>query len=60
MKAYLGVTAGLFGLLTAVHIWRAIVEPSARDPFFFLITIISALLCAWGVRLWQSGRYRIV
>jgi len=34
-----------------VHIWRAIVEPLARDPWFILITIISALLSAWGVRL---------
>jgi hypothetical protein len=52
MRAYLAVTATVFGLLTAVHIWRAIVEPwLPRDPWFILVTAISALLCVWACRL---------
>jgi hypothetical protein len=51
MKWYLGVTTALFGLLTAVHIWRAFVEPGARNPWFFAITACSMLLCLWGGRL---------
>jgi hypothetical protein len=51
MKGYLAVTSALFGLLTVVHIWRAVIEPSARDPWFIAITVCSMLLCLWGVRL---------
>jgi hypothetical protein len=53
VKAYLAVTAALFGILTAVHVWRAIVESSrlATDPWFLLVTAISALMCAWACRL---------
>lgn len=51
MKAYLAVTAALFGLLTIVHVWRAIVEPSARGLSFVAITLVAAVLCAWGARL---------
>ena len=57
MKAYLIVTATLFGLLTLAHIWRVIVErPLATDPFFILITILSAALCAWACRLLLTAR----
>jgi hypothetical protein len=55
MKTYLWATGGLFGLLTIVHIWRMIVEPSARDPWFVLITLISALLTGWAIRLLRSA-----
>lgn len=51
MKAYLAVTTTLFGLLTIVHVWRAVVEASARDPVFIVITVFSTLLCLWGGRL---------
>ena len=57
MKAYLAVTAALFGLLTVVHVWRMVVEPSVRaDPWFLLTTVLSILLCAWGVRLLARTR----
>lgn len=57
MKTYLAVTAALFGVLTAVHIWRMVVESHvATEPSFVLITAISALLCVWGVRLLVATR----
>lgn len=53
MKAYLLTTATVFGLLTVVHIWRAVAESGtlATDPWFILITAISAGLCVWALRL---------
>jgi len=53
MKAYLLTTAILFGLITLVHIWRAIAESAtlARDPWFVLITALAAALCLWAFRL---------
>jgi hypothetical protein len=56
VKTYLAITTALFGLLTIVHVWRAIVEPSARAPWFILITGLSALLCLWGGRLFIAMR----
>lgn len=56
MKTYLAVTTALFGLLTIVHVWRAVVEPSARDPWFIVITIVAALLCLWSGRLFVAMR----
>ena len=57
MKAYLVVTAALFGLLTVAHVWRMVVEASIRaDPWFLLTTVLSILLCAWGVRLLARTR----
>jgi hypothetical protein len=53
MKAYLITTAAIFGLLTLVHIWRAVSESGlvAREPWFILITALSAALCVWACRL---------
>jgi hypothetical protein len=58
MRAYLAVTGTLFGLLTLVHIWRAMVESSrlAADPWFLLITGLSAVLCLWAGRLFLATR----
>jgi len=55
MKAYLLTTGTVFGLLTIVHIWRVIAESSAlaRDPWFILITLLSAGLCLWAFRLFR-------
>jgi len=55
MKPYLWVTGSAFGLLTAVYIWRMIVESSARDPWFLLITVISAALAGWAFKLLRSA-----
>jgi hypothetical protein len=47
------IVAGVvFALLTLVHVWRIAVEPHlAREPWFLLTTVASALLCvgAWRV-----------
>ena len=58
MKAYLAVTAALFGLLTIAHIWRIVAENRAlaTDPWFLLTTVLSALLCGWGARLLLKAR----
>lgn len=60
MKAYLTVTAVLFGLLAILHLWRAVAESShlASDPWFLIITVIAALLCFWSVRLLLAERRR--
>lgn len=52
MKAYVMTTGVVFGLLTLVHVWRAIVERNlATDPFFILITLAAAALCVWAWRV---------
>jgi dolichyl-phosphate-mannose--protein O-mannosyl transferase len=53
VKAYLMVTGAVFGLLTVAHVWRAIVESGliAREPWFILITALSAALCIWAFTL---------
>ena len=59
MKAYVMTTGALFGLLTLVHLWRAIEEGRhvATDPWFLLITIAAAGLCLWACRLlWLARR----
>jgi hypothetical protein len=59
MKAYLLVTGALFGLITLVHLWRIFFEavPNAREPWFILLTVLTAALCGWAVRLLRvAGR----
>jgi hypothetical protein len=47
MKAYVGITGAVFGLLTVVHVMRIAEEGIhlAKDPLFVLITIVAATLC---------------
>jgi len=57
MKAYVMTTGAIFGLLTLAHIWRVIEENPhlAREPWYVLLTLASAALCLWAVRLlWRS------
>jgi hypothetical protein len=58
MKAYLAVTATIFAILTVLHIWRILFESAAlaRDPVLVSITILSAVLCIWAVRLLMNAR----
>jgi hypothetical protein len=58
MKAYVITTGVVFGLLTLAHIWRAGVEPHlATEPWYVLITVATAVLCLWALRLvWPSTR----
>lgn len=59
MKAYVMTTGAIFGLLTLAHIWRAIEEGPhlATEPWYVLITVATAVLCLWALRLlWRSPR----
>ena len=59
MKAYVMTTGAVFGLLTLAHIWRVIAEEPhlATEPWYVLITVASAALCLWALRLlWRSPR----
>ena len=53
MRLYLMVTGGVFGLITVAHIWRIVAENPhlALEPWFILLTLLSAGLCLWAVRL---------
>ena len=52
MKTYVVVTGSLFAVLTAVHVWRVVVERSvATNPFFLTVTAISTVLAVWAARL---------
>jgi hypothetical protein len=53
MKAYIIITGALFGLLAVVHVWRLFEEglAIARNPLFFLTTILAAGLSLWSLRL---------
>jgi len=53
MRTYLIVTSVIFGLITVAHIWRVVVENPhlAVEPWFILLTAVSASLCVWGLRL---------
>jgi hypothetical protein len=58
MKAYVMTTGAVFGLITLAHIWRVIEETHlAREPWFILLTVATAALCLWAVRLlWRPPR----
>jgi tellurite resistance protein TehA-like permease len=59
MKAYVMTTGVVFGLVTIAHVWRVIAEGAqlARDPWYVLVTVATAGLCLWAVRLvWRAGR----
>ena len=53
MKAYVMTTGVLFGLLTVAHLWRVLEEGPhlATDPWYVLITLVTAALCLWAWRL---------
>jgi hypothetical protein len=52
MKGYVITTGAVFGLLTLAHIWRSIEEPHlTKDAAFVVITILSAALCVWSLRV---------
>ncbi len=56
MKLYVAVTGLLFGLLTLAHVWRVYEEPHLiRDPFFAIVTVLSAGICVWSWRVARRG-----
>ena len=55
MRAYVTTTGIVFTLITLVHVWRVVEERTlATQPWFILITIISASFAVWAWRL--AGR----
>jgi hypothetical protein len=57
MKAYLWITGVIFGSITVAHVWRVISESRSlvKDPFFVILTLLSAGLCVWAARLVRSS-----
>lgn len=54
MKAYIITTGVIFGLITVAHVLRIVSEPHvATEPFFIILTVLSAALCVWA---WQALR----
>ena len=58
MKAYLITTGTVFGLLALAHVWRVIGESRALgvDPWFVVITVLSAAMSVWAFRLLRMTR----
>lgn len=58
MRSYVLATGIVFGLLTAVHIWRLVVEGPhlATEPWWMLITGAAAAFCLWAFRLLWLAR----
>jgi hypothetical protein len=55
MKAYLATTGVLFVLLTAAHIVRVFQETHlAREPWFWVVTVVPLLLAIWALRLYRK------
>jgi len=49
MKAYVMTTGVIFALITIAHVMRLVTEPHTfTEPFFLLLTLLSAALCTWG------------
>jgi hypothetical protein len=56
MRAYLATTGTVFLLLTVAHIVRVFQETHlARQPWFWLVTVIPAILAVWALRLYPKA-----
>jgi hypothetical protein len=53
VKAYVMITGAVFGLITATHLLRIIAEGPhlMTEPWFVLLTAVTASLCVWAWRL---------
>ena len=58
MRAYLITTGVLFLLVAAAHVGRVVAESRAlaSDPWFVLLTVLSAAMSVWAFRLLRSVR----
>ena len=57
MRTYVTTTGVVFGLVTVLHVWRALVEGPhlATDPVWMLITLAAAAFSLWAFSLlWLS------
>jgi hypothetical protein len=60
VKAYLATTGVLFLLLTVAHIVRMFQETHlARQPWFWLVTIVPFILAIWALRLYRMPRANV-
>jgi hypothetical protein len=53
MRTYVITTGTIFGLLTLAHVLRILTESRAlaTDPWYMLITVLTAVLCVWAWRV---------
>jgi hypothetical protein len=52
MKSYVITTGLIFGLITGAHVLRMLEERRlATDPWFLLLTITTAALSLWALRV---------
>ncbi len=53
MRAYIVTTGTVFALITVAHIWRIFAEGAhlLKEPWFILLTLLTALLCIWAFSL---------
>jgi len=59
MRAYIATTGVLFALLTLAHVVRGFQETHlAREPWFWLVTIIPAVLAVWALRIFRRAAPR--
>ena len=59
MRAFLVTVGTVFALIVVAHIARIVAEPEmGREPWFWLLTIVSAALSGWAWRLWWTGSPR--
>jgi len=58
MKAYIGVTGAVFGLLALAHIARLFAEGAhlLTEPFFLVTTVVSIGACVWAIALLRKLR----
>ena len=55
MKAYLGVTGSVFGLIVVAHIWRIVEEGrNELDVWWVLLTLLAAVMAVWAWRLFRQ------
>ncbi len=57
MRAFLIPAGTVFGLIVVAHALRIVLEPKkAKDPWFWLITVVGGALSAWAWRLVLQSR----
>jgi hypothetical protein len=56
MKAYVITTGSIFALLVVAHIFRIVQERQlATEPWFLLLTMLSAALAVWALLLIRTA-----
>ena len=59
MNAFLITVGTVFGLVVVAHVARVFVEPHmAAEPWFWLLTLLAAVLSAWAWCLFWITRKR--